>query len=108
MAASRFPRSFVLAAAAIGLLTRLAFGLGYWPNERLNRDEVEYLSTGTQPRAGHGYGYDEYVQNGPVEPFGRAPGIRFSRARRRRCELQRTRTRGRESAQAVVGAIACS
>jgi 4-amino-4-deoxy-L-arabinose transferase-like glycosyltransferase len=74
MAASSFPRSFVLAAAAIGLLTRLAFGLGYWTNERLNRDEVEYLSLARNLAAGHGYGYDEYVKNGPVEPFGRAPG----------------------------------
>jgi len=74
MAASSFPRSFVLAAAAIGLLTRLAFGLGYWVNESLNRDEVEYLSLARNLAAGHGYGYDEYVKNGPVEPFGRAPG----------------------------------
>jgi hypothetical protein len=33
MAASRFPRSFVLAAAAIGLAARLVFGLLYWVDE---------------------------------------------------------------------------
>lgn len=74
MAASRFPRSFVLAAAAIGLAARLAFGLGYWVNETLNRDEVEYLSLARSLASGHGYVYDEHVKKGPVEPFGRAPG----------------------------------
>jgi hypothetical protein len=44
MAANSFPRNFVLAAALAGLVARLAFGLGYWVNESLNRDEVEYMS----------------------------------------------------------------
>ncbi|HEX5070581.1 MAG TPA: hypothetical protein VFV78_10250 [Vicinamibacterales bacterium] len=74
MAASSFPKSFVLAAAAVGLVVRLAFGLGYWVGEHLNRDEVEYLSLARSLAAGQGYKYDPYVENGPVEPFGRAPG----------------------------------
>jgi 4-amino-4-deoxy-L-arabinose transferase-like glycosyltransferase len=74
MAAGSFPRAFVLIAATIGLAARLAFGLGYWTHERMNRDEIEYLSLARSLVAGHGYVYDEHVQNGPIEPFGRAPG----------------------------------
>lgn len=74
MAAASFPRSFVLLAATVGLAARLAFGLGYWVNETMNRDEIEYLSLARSLVAGHGYVYNEHVQKGPVEPFGRAPG----------------------------------
>jgi 4-amino-4-deoxy-L-arabinose transferase-like glycosyltransferase len=74
MGASSFPRAFVLAAAGVGLAARLAFGLGYWVDETLNRDEVEYLSLARSLAAGRGLVYDEHILNGPVEPFGRAPG----------------------------------
>ena len=74
MGAGSFPRAFVLAAAAIGLAARLAFGLGYWVDEKLNRDEIEYMSLARSLASGHGYVYDEHVKNGPVQPFGRAPG----------------------------------
>jgi 4-amino-4-deoxy-L-arabinose transferase-like glycosyltransferase len=74
MDGSRFPRSFVVAAALVAILVRLAFGLGYWVNEVLNRDEVEYLSLARSLAAGHGYDFDEYVKQGDVQPFGRAPG----------------------------------
>jgi len=74
MAASRFPRRFVIAAALVGLVARLAFGLLYWQNEKMNRDEIEYLSLARSLVAGHGYDYDEHVKKGAVEPFGRAPG----------------------------------
>ena len=74
MAAGSFPRSFVLSAAAAGLAARLAFGLGYWTQEVMTRDEVEYLSLARSLAAGHGYVYDEHVRQGPTEPFGRAPG----------------------------------
>lgn len=74
MAGSSYPGRFVLAAAAIGLLARLAFGLLYWVGEPLNRDEVEYLSLARNLAAGRGYDFDEHVKNGPVVPFGRAPG----------------------------------
>ena len=74
MAGGSFPRTFVLAAAAVALVARLAFGFGYWVNEALNRDEVEYLSLARSLTAGKGYVYDEHVANGPVQPFGRAPG----------------------------------
>jgi 4-amino-4-deoxy-L-arabinose transferase-like glycosyltransferase len=74
MDASSFPRGFVLAAAIVGLAARLGFGLGYWVNQTLNRDEVEYLSLARSLVAGRGLVYDEHVLKGPVEPFGRAPG----------------------------------
>ena len=74
MGASSFPRAFVLAAAIVGLGARLGFGLIYWVDERLNRDEVEYLSLARSLAAGRGLVYDEHVLKGPVEPFGRAPG----------------------------------
>src|SRR5688572_26617182 len=74
MGASSFPRGFVLAAAVVGLAARLAFGLLYWQNEKMNRDEVEYLSLARSLVADHAYKYDEHVAKGPVEPFGRAPG----------------------------------
>ena len=74
MAAGSFPRNFVLAAAVVGLVARLGFGLVYWVNESLNRDEVEYMSLARSLVAGRGYIYDEHVAKGPVEPFGRAPG----------------------------------
>jgi len=74
MGAASFPRAFVLTVAAAGLAARLAFGLVYWVDEKLNRDEIEYLSLSRSLAAGHGYVYDEHVANGPVQPFGRAPG----------------------------------
>ena len=74
MAADRFPRAFVVGAALVGLAARLAFGLLYWVGEPLNRDEVEYLSLARNLAAGRGYDFDDYVKQGPVMPFGRAPG----------------------------------
>jgi 4-amino-4-deoxy-L-arabinose transferase-like glycosyltransferase len=74
MGAGSFPRRFVLAVAAAGLAARLAFGLAYWTGEKLNRDEIEYLSLARSLTAGHGYVPDAHVANGSVQPFGRAPG----------------------------------
>ncbi len=62
------------AAAVLGLALRLAFGLGYWVQEDLTRDEREYLSLARSLAAGRGFVYDEAVAQGPVDPFGRAPG----------------------------------
>lgn len=71
MGASRSP---LLAAAALGLGIRLAFGLGYWVDQPLTRDEREYLSLARGVAAGRGFVYDAEVLSGPQEPFGRAPG----------------------------------
>ena len=68
------PRSFLLAAAAVGLALRLAFGLGYWVNQTLTRDELEYLSLARSIASGHGFVYDDAIRSLPQEPFGRAPG----------------------------------
>lgn len=62
------------AAAAIGLALRLAFGLLYWVDEPLTRDEREYLSLARSLAAGRGLVYDEAIRDSPVQPFGRAPG----------------------------------
>lgn len=64
----------VVAAAALGLMLRLVFGLGYWTHETLTRDEQEYLSLARSLAAGHGLVYDAAMLAGPIEPFGRAPG----------------------------------
>jgi 4-amino-4-deoxy-L-arabinose transferase-like glycosyltransferase len=61
-------------AAAIGLLLRLAFGLGYWIDKPLTQDEREYLSLARSLSAGRGFTYDAAVLDAPVEPVGRAPG----------------------------------
>lgn len=71
---SGVPWRAVLAAAALGLVARLAFGLLYWTDKPLTRDEQEYLSLARSLSAGHGFVYDDILRNGPIEPFGRAPG----------------------------------
>ena len=67
-------RRWIAAAAVAGFALRLAFGLFYWTDQPLTRDEREYLSLARSLAAGHGYVFDSDVLNGPVEPFGRAPG----------------------------------
>jgi 4-amino-4-deoxy-L-arabinose transferase-like glycosyltransferase len=62
--------SKLLAIAAIGVALRLIFGLGYWVDQPLTRDEHEYLSLARSLRAGDGFVYDA----GLTDPFGRAPG----------------------------------
>lgn len=67
-------RRWIAVAALVGLTLRLAFGLFYWTNQPLTRDEREYLSLARSLAAGRGYVYDHEILSGPVEPFGRAPG----------------------------------
>ena len=67
-------RRWIAAAALVGFALRLAFGLVYWTHQPLTRDEREYLSLARSLAAGRGYVYDSEVLNGPIEPFGRAPG----------------------------------
>ncbi len=62
--------SKLLVIAALGVALRLAFGLGYWVDEPLTRDEREYLSLARSLRAGDGFVSDA----GLTDPFGRAPG----------------------------------
>src|SRR5262245_89599 len=70
-------RRWILAAAALGFAARLAFGLFYWTDQPLTRDEHEYLSLSRSLAAGHGFVYDEEMLKGPLQPFGRAPGYPF-------------------------------
>ena len=64
----------LLAVACAGVILRLAFAFGYWTGEVMTRDEREYLSLSRSVAAGDGFVYDAIVANGPVDPFGRAPG----------------------------------
>jgi 4-amino-4-deoxy-L-arabinose transferase-like glycosyltransferase len=66
--------SFLLAAALVGLVVRLAFSLGYWVDQTMTRDEQEYLSLARSLTAGRGFVYDPVLLAGPIQPFGRAPG----------------------------------
>jgi 4-amino-4-deoxy-L-arabinose transferase-like glycosyltransferase len=66
-------RALALIALA-GIALRLAFSLGYWVDQPLTRDEREYLSLARSLAAGDGFAYDAVVAEGPVDPFGRAPG----------------------------------
>lgn len=63
-----------LIAAAAGLVLRLAFGLGYWVNEPLTRDEQEYLSLARSLAAGRGFVYDAALIESTRDRFDRAPG----------------------------------
>jgi 4-amino-4-deoxy-L-arabinose transferase-like glycosyltransferase len=65
---------WLLVAALVGLVARLAFGLGYWTSEPLTRDEQEYFSLARSLARGHGFVYDDVLTSTGVEPFGRAPG----------------------------------
>jgi 4-amino-4-deoxy-L-arabinose transferase-like glycosyltransferase len=68
------PIRWLVVAALVGLLARLAFGLGYWTGEPLTRDEQEYLSLARSLVRGQGFVYDDVLTSTGVEPFGRAPG----------------------------------
>jgi 4-amino-4-deoxy-L-arabinose transferase-like glycosyltransferase len=66
-------RQALIGAAIAGLALRLAFGLLYWVDKPLTRDEREYLSLARSLAAGRGFVYD-VAEGGPQDPFGRAPG----------------------------------
>lgn len=63
----------MIAAAAAGLLVRLAFGLGYWVEKPLTHDEREYLALAQSVSAGRGFVYDAGHDTGTAQQFGRAP-----------------------------------
>ena len=47
----------VAGAALLGLLLRLGFGLWYWVDKPLMKDEQEYLLLATRVATGHGFTY---------------------------------------------------
>jgi 4-amino-4-deoxy-L-arabinose transferase-like glycosyltransferase len=65
---------FILAAAAVGLAARLAFGLLYWVDKPLTHDEREYLALARSVAAGRGFTYPPGHETGTAQQFGRAPG----------------------------------
>ncbi len=70
-ARTRLPRSVWL-AAGLGVVLRLAFGLAYWVNEPLTRDEIEYLTLARN--LADGRGLTLAAEDGAHDAFGRAPG----------------------------------
>ncbi len=66
-------RRLVVAAAAAGLVLRLAFGLLYWVHKPLTHDEREYLALAQSLSAGHGFTYEPGHESGTTQQFGRAP-----------------------------------
>jgi hypothetical protein len=67
-------RRILLAACAAGFLLRLAFGIFYWNGKPLTHDEREYLSLAANIAAGRGFVYEETLETGTGQQFGRAPG----------------------------------
>jgi 4-amino-4-deoxy-L-arabinose transferase-like glycosyltransferase len=66
-------RRQILAAAVVGLIVRLAFGLLYWVDKPLTHDEREYLALAQSVAAGRGFVYDASHDTGTAQQFGRAP-----------------------------------
>ena len=67
-------RRRLLAAAAVALVLRGAFGLFYWVGKPLTHDEREYLGIARSLSEGRGFVHDESVDVGTGQRFGRAPG----------------------------------
>ena len=63
----------VAGAALLGLLLRLGFGLWYWVDKPLMKDEQEYLLLATRVATGHGFTYPESTLAANV--FERPPGF---------------------------------
>ena len=67
-------RRWILAAALVGLVARLAFSTFYWIDKPLTHDEREYLALASSLEAGHGLRYPAGHEAGTGQQFGRAPG----------------------------------
>lgn len=67
-------RRLIVAAAALGLVLRLAFAIGYWVNKPLTHDEREYLALAHSLALGKGFTYDLPPDSSDTPRFGRAPG----------------------------------
>ena len=66
----------VHAAVAVGLLLRLAFGLGYWTGKPLTHDEREYLALAVNVAHGRGFATELPGEAAPatIQRFDRGPG----------------------------------
>jgi 4-amino-4-deoxy-L-arabinose transferase-like glycosyltransferase len=67
-------RRLIVLAAVGALVLRLAFGLGYWVGKPLTHDEHEYLSLARGLADGRGFVYDDAIEIGTAQHFGRGPG----------------------------------
>jgi 4-amino-4-deoxy-L-arabinose transferase-like glycosyltransferase len=70
----RRARRVIVAIAALGCVARLLFGLLYWVDKPLTHDEREYLALAGSIASGAGFVYDETLETGTAQRFGRAPG----------------------------------
>ncbi len=66
-------RRLIAAAAAAGLIVRLAFALLYWVDRPLTHDEREYLALAASLTEGRGFAYDASHEAGSTPQYGRAP-----------------------------------
>ena len=64
----------IFAAATVGLVLRLGFGLVYWTGKPLTHDELEYLSLAESLSSGRGFTYSGQENPGTGQLFSRAPG----------------------------------
>lgn len=64
---------FIAGAALLGLLLRLGFGLWYWVDKPLMKDEQEYLLLATRVATGHGFTYPAATPSAGF--FERPPGF---------------------------------
>ena len=67
-------RRLLVAAAVAGFVLRMAFGAFYWVGKPLTHDEREYLALAQSLAAGRGFVYDDALETGTAQQFGRAPG----------------------------------
>ena len=65
---------FIAGAALLGLLLRLGFGLWYWVDKPLMKDEQEYLLLATRVATGHGFTYPA-TDASSSDFFERPPGF---------------------------------
>jgi 4-amino-4-deoxy-L-arabinose transferase-like glycosyltransferase len=72
--ADRGRATWFACAFALAVAVRLAFGLVYWTDKPLTKDEHEYLSLARSLVAGQGLVYDAALPGGEAEAVGRAPG----------------------------------
>jgi 4-amino-4-deoxy-L-arabinose transferase-like glycosyltransferase len=75
-AVSRTPGNtarFIAGAALLGLVLRLGFGLWYWVDKPLMKDEQEYLLLATRVATGHGFTYPASTPSSGF--FERPPGF---------------------------------
>ena len=70
----RSARRWIGAAAVLGLMLRIGFGVAYWVGKPLTHDEREYLALAQSVSEGRGFVYPASHETGTAQQFGRAPG----------------------------------